>query len=292
MIVITQDTTARTVAWPATFAWNLGAPESISTAVSSRNALVIETVDEGDNWITFLRNDMTRVDELPEFTPADAFTGGGYGFWVEFDDYAYMAQNSDDTGAIGNVGDPVGHIEDLSGNGNHLVQTNGGARPITASDTYDCLSFDGTDDGLFTVGSTINLSASMLMFVAMKSSDAQSLVGYNSSGGGSYFGCAQDGYAGTIQGDCGGPTYYKNGVLITGTTRNDFHDAFHDDTWCLLEIRGLNLSTWGSISFKLFDYVSYLFTGKVNAVFLCDTPSTELRDALRTYFGARIGLSL
>lgn len=292
MIVITQDTTARTVAWPATFAWNLGVPDSISTAVSSRNALVIETVDEGDTWVAALRNDMTRVDELPSFTPAEAFAGSAYGFWFEFDDYANLASYSDGSGTITGTAQAVGYAEDLSGNANHLIQVATVKRPETATDTYGCLSFDGGDDGLYTVDTTPNLSSSMLMFVALKSADAQSLVGYAIDGGVAYFGCAQNSGGGSIEGSCGGPTYYKNGTIISGTTRDSYHDAFHDNTWCLLEIRNLNLAGWTGSSLKLFGYGSYEFAGKVNAVFLCDTPSDTLRSQLRTYFGARIGLAL
>lgn len=294
LIAITQDTTARTVAWPATFAWNVGSPESISAAVSSRNILVIETVDEGDTWVAALRNDMTRVDELPEFTPGDVFTGGGKGFWWEFDDYATMFQLSTATVDVAADGDPVGYVEDLSGNDNHAVNTAGGIyRPVAATDsTYKCLAFDGANDWIKTLLTAADLSSSMTMFVTLRSSDVQSLIGYTTSGGGSYFGCAQSGNPGAAtEGSSGTLSYYVDGAAVTAN-RAAYFTAAHDDSWHVLEIRGLNFSGWTGYEVTMFGYSGYEFAGKVNAVFLCDTPSDEMHDQLRTYFGARVGLSI
>lgn len=49
MIRITQDTTPRTVAWPASFRWE-GAAPSVSTGSGAVDVLAITTFDNGTKW--------------------------------------------------------------------------------------------------------------------------------------------------------------------------------------------------------------------------------------------------
>lgn len=49
MVLITQDATARTVAWPASFRWE-GAAPSVSTASGAVDVLAITTFDNGTKW--------------------------------------------------------------------------------------------------------------------------------------------------------------------------------------------------------------------------------------------------
>ena len=46
---ITQDSTARTVAWPASFKWS-GAAPAVSTASGAIDFLIITTFDNGTTW--------------------------------------------------------------------------------------------------------------------------------------------------------------------------------------------------------------------------------------------------
>ena len=50
MIRITQDSTARTVAWPASFKWAGGVAGSVSTASGEVDVLAITTFDNGTTW--------------------------------------------------------------------------------------------------------------------------------------------------------------------------------------------------------------------------------------------------
>lgn len=50
MIRITQDSTARTVAWPASFKWEGGSPGSVSTGSGVIDLLAISTFDNGTAW--------------------------------------------------------------------------------------------------------------------------------------------------------------------------------------------------------------------------------------------------
>ena len=50
MIRITQDSTPRTVAWPASFRWAGGAVPTVSTASGAVDVLAITTFDNGTTW--------------------------------------------------------------------------------------------------------------------------------------------------------------------------------------------------------------------------------------------------
>lgn len=50
MIRITQDSTPRTVAWPASFKWAGGVAEVVSTASGAVDLLAITTLDNGTSW--------------------------------------------------------------------------------------------------------------------------------------------------------------------------------------------------------------------------------------------------
>ena len=50
MIRITQDSTARTVAWPASFKWAGGVAGAVSTASGAIDVLAITTFDNGTTW--------------------------------------------------------------------------------------------------------------------------------------------------------------------------------------------------------------------------------------------------
>lgn len=50
MIRITQDSTARTVAWPASFKWAGGVAGAVSTASGAVDVLALTTFDNGTTW--------------------------------------------------------------------------------------------------------------------------------------------------------------------------------------------------------------------------------------------------
>ncbi|HHH46042.1 MAG TPA: hypothetical protein ENK53_03415 [Thiotrichales bacterium] len=81
-----------------------------------------------------------------DWTPARLFRPGDAGGFWDFHPQ-YCRQNSDGTGAVA-VGQPVGWVKDLSGNGNHLVQATSAKKPVLRQDPsgYFYLDFDGVDD--------------------------------------------------------------------------------------------------------------------------------------------------
>lgn len=50
MILFTQDSTARTVAWPASFKFASGAPNTVSTGSGAKDLIGLTTFDGGTTW--------------------------------------------------------------------------------------------------------------------------------------------------------------------------------------------------------------------------------------------------
>jgi len=81
------------------------------------------------------------------FDPASLFTGGYTGGWYDPSDLSTLWQDSARTTQVTADGEPVGCIDDKSGNGNHLTQSTSGARPqYKTSGGLHWLEFDGIDD--------------------------------------------------------------------------------------------------------------------------------------------------
>lgn len=55
-IQITQDSTARTVAWPASFIWEGGTAGTVSTGSGEVDLLVLTSMDNGTTWHATLSN--------------------------------------------------------------------------------------------------------------------------------------------------------------------------------------------------------------------------------------------
>lgn len=83
------------------------------------------------------------------FSPASLFSNGEIGVWYDPSDLSSMFKADQTTPA--EVGQPVGKINDKSGNGYHAVQTVESKCPILQlSAGLYFLDFDGIDDGLQT----------------------------------------------------------------------------------------------------------------------------------------------
>ncbi len=77
------------------------------------------------------------------------FTGGKQGVLYDPSKLSSLWQDAARTIPVTADGDPVGCIDDLSGNGNHAVQTVSAARPIYKTDgVLHWLYFDGVDDDM------------------------------------------------------------------------------------------------------------------------------------------------
>lgn len=79
--------------------------------------------------------------------PTRLFLNGEEGAWYDPSDLTTLYQDSAGTTPVTADGDPVGRMEDKSGNGNHATQSTSAARPVYKTDgTLHWLEFDGVDD--------------------------------------------------------------------------------------------------------------------------------------------------
>ena len=85
------------------------------------------------------------ADSLPWWSPAAIFADGEQGAQLEIAP-EYLYQDAAGTNPVSVAGDPAGRITDLSGNGNHAVQTVSAARMTLAGTGPYWLSSDGVDD--------------------------------------------------------------------------------------------------------------------------------------------------
>lgn len=94
------------------------------------------------------------------FTPASLFIGGFAGGWWDPSDLTHMWKDTAGTIPVTADGDAVARIDDKSGNGNNLLQSTSGSRPLyKTSGGKSWLQFDGTDDYMratFAMGTSWN----------------------------------------------------------------------------------------------------------------------------------------
>lgn len=229
----------------------------------------------------------------PAFDPLTLYSGGKKGFWIKPRDWTTLFQNSGGTGAVTTAGNAVGYFADQSGNGLHPIQATGTARGVAATQGgYQCVDFDGADDGAGLTFSSGTLAASMDCFITVyRDTTAQMIPIYGS--GVQFAGVMQDGNSSAAQGNVGTPTYLVNGVAVPGgtaTTRDQMNDAVPTGQWLVLSIRNLNLSALTTFNFA--NYASYAWNGKFAEIILCESVDATTRAKIETYLGAQVGLTL
>ncbi len=198
--------------------------------------------------------------------------------------------------------------------GNHMFQATSTARPLLSEydgqtlgpgNTYDATGFpiyqkyDGTDDGMATATFAAGtLTSAMDCLIAVRRDAAGNAVCglYESvAEANKVFGIAESGSgSGCVGSGAGTPTVWVDGAQLTGgtaVTRGTLHTALSAGDWHILELRGLDLSTWTAAGAG--PYTSYVLNGGRGGILLfpSSTPTAD-RDAARTWLGAKVGLTL
>lgn len=106
------------------------------------------------------------ASQYAPWLPSRLFANGQQGVWYVpqpvYRGDQVLYQDSAGTTPVTADGDPVGYMQDLSGNGNHATQSTSASRPIYRTDgALHWLEFDGVDDSMGT--SSVDFSASPLM---------------------------------------------------------------------------------------------------------------------------------
>lgn len=110
------------------------------------------------------------------FSPRALFANGEQGAWFDPSDLSTLWQDSARTTPVTDYGDPVGAMDDKSGNGNHATQATSTARPTLRQDgALYYLDFDGVDDKLQT--GTIDLTHTSQVTVVAAVSKASNPAG-------------------------------------------------------------------------------------------------------------------
>jgi hypothetical protein len=211
--------------------------------------------------------------------------------WYDPSDLSTLWQDDGGTTPVASDGDPVGRVDDKSGNANHIVQPSAGARPLyKTSGGLHWLLFDG-GDGLGTAsGFTIPNPGSVYMAVAPDAGEEQWLALFDTDSGGSYLPAVQADGSGA-SGGSGTPTYRVNGSATGGTTRQDLLTAIPANTTKELTIEGVNTGgAWGHLN--MFFYSGFQLSGKCYGMIILPDLSSGDRASLETWMGAKAGLSI
>jgi len=159
--------------------------------------------------------------------------------------------------------------------------------------------YDGTDDGMATASFAAGtLTSAMDCLIAVRRDAGGNAVAglYNGvSDATKVFGIAESGSSsGCVGSGAGTPTVWVDGVQLTGgtsVTRDTLNTALTVGDWHILELRGLDLSTWTAVGRGL--YTGALLNGAFGGTLLFpSSTSTANRDAARTWLGAKVGLTL
>jgi hypothetical protein len=90
---------------------------------------------------------LNPFDVVSGFSPLDLFQSGEQGAWYDPSDLTTLFQDDAGTTPVVSDGDPVGLMQDKSGNGNDATQSVSARRPTYRTDgTLHWLEFDGVDD--------------------------------------------------------------------------------------------------------------------------------------------------
>ena len=122
---------------------------------------------------------------------ASLFSSSEKGFAYDFSDLSTMFQDTAGTTPVTAVDQLVARVDDLSGNGNHLIQSSSGSRPVLKQDAKGYyLLFDGTSKTIQTSGDVDLSGLSLFTVFASLSKDRsaaeiifETSANYNSNAG-------------------------------------------------------------------------------------------------------------
>ena len=183
---------------------------------------------------------------------ADVFTGSGavtafspailtLAAWWDFSDAGTLFQDSSTTTPVMATSDPIGYVGDKSGNGRHLFQSTGGLKPAWNDAGY--ADFDDANDVVASAFSTAGMT-DMSVWIALQITDATTFIGFHNGAGPDYFvAVGENGSGASPHISAGSPAYYVDGSVIT-SDRDSIYDSLIGATR-ILEVRGVDLSSWG-----------------------------------------------
>jgi hypothetical protein len=228
----------------------------------------------------------------PPWTPAPLFAASGAGLWHDPSDLSTLSQDSAGTTPVTTVGQTVRRIADKSGNANHLLPQSGSdAIGVLAQDAGGryYIQTDGSTNGGMT--GAMALGTGWECFMAVRRDDADQIVlAYGDVGGSQYFGVAQSGSSGVPSDGSGDPVYLVDGVSVAAT-RGDLDSALSVGAAHVFEARNLTIQAWSAFGWGMY-FSTFAVTGRFYGVLARPAMDADQRAALRTWMGAKSGLTL
>lgn len=219
---------------------------------------------------------------------AALFGGGEQGAFYDPSDLSTLYQDSAGTTPVTADGDPVGRMEDVSGNDIEASIPDSADRPL-----YAGLTYDGLGDGLQMQIPVGFGSVRKDIFILCKPNSQTRWVPFcaDRSGTSTYAFAADEGSGQTNLSapDISADSHYVNGSPVT--TRGALHSAVGTD-WAVLEARSADLSPWSTLYIGYYTSSSYGFDGDIGLVVVRDVMTSDERYLLRSFMADRAGITL
>lgn len=223
------------------------------------------------------------------WTPADITTY----FWIDPSDISTLFTDSGGTTAVTAAEDPIGRAADKSGNSRHATQSTSDNRPLYKVDgSIKSFLMDGSNDSL-RVSAASGLSTDMDFFMAVKRTSTANNIFLYGTNSGVFAGTVQSGSTSSPDANAGTPTYYVDGTLVSPTQRGALHTALGSGAWHVLEIRNVSASSISNgTSLGWCDYSGFKASAYIGGIVLANALSSANRSNLRTWLGAKVGLTI
>jgi hypothetical protein len=223
------------------------------------------------------------------FSPTSLFLSAEKGAWYDPSDLSTVFQDTAAT-TPSVVGDPVGRINDKSGNGFHLLQATAGLRPLlqTEGGRY-YLNFDGTDDEM-AVTATLGFTSTMESFIGLHPVTGTTKYVIINGQGDYFYHIAVNGDVSSAASNAGTPAYKVDNVSI-GTSRDNVWDALTLDTPHVIEATTLDLSTWTALRIDAYA-AAWRMTGRVYGIILRQALTAAEIISVRSWMAGKTGVTL
>lgn len=170
-------------------------------------------------------------------------------------------------------GNPIGAVDDASGNGFHLLQPTGSAQP----DATNGATFDGVDDILLGAFAGSAGSSNMTAVFGIITSDDKGILA--SPGDSRFVGCFEDASASATSTSAGSPSTYVDDVLMANN-RDTFHTAVSTGTPKRVHITGIAADLWTgfNLSGAAAGISAYRIVGAIPGTILIDNTALSAGD--------------
>lgn len=256
--------------------------ETYVTELTFGNQSLVRATESGTGFIR-----RTLVIGASVFDPSSLFTSGKLGAWYDPSDLSTLFQDSAGTTPVTADGQSVGKIVDKSGNGNHLTAS-GAARPLyKTSSGLSWLLFDGASNVVMTASGR-TWAATSDFYTAVRATAVNNMM-FTDSPISSWLGAMESGgFASPPCSGVGAPIDIVNGVTVSPDNRDNFYNLMAGMDK-LYEADNATIA-YGTAGIGVIG--SFIFNGRLYGMIICSNVNSSSRASVRTWLGAKAGLSL